>query len=140
MPGPVPFGQVYSTPIRVSRRRVRDPQVLGNPKWASTCVIGDEVADAAYRRVTQFPPNSIQSKVMGKLIYLTSSNSSIMFVFWASDDSVSSSSPRSREQPLGPRYDSARTALSELFGAPRPRHRFHSTTCISMRNTWALRL
>ncbi len=52
-----------------------------DPKWGAMCVAGDEAVTDAYRRVMQFPPNGLQAKAMGKLVYLTSRNSSIMFAF-----------------------------------------------------------
>jgi hypothetical protein len=43
--------------------------------------MGNEGLSAAYRNVMHFPANGFQSKVMGRFLYLTSSNSSILFVF-----------------------------------------------------------
>ena len=59
----------------------RSPQGIGDPKWASACTFGDDRLAAAYNGVMQFPQNGIQARLFGKLVYLTSTDASIMFVF-----------------------------------------------------------
>ena len=49
--------------------------------WGAMCVPADESVTAAYRRVMQFPDNGMQVIATNKLVYLTSVNSSLLFVF-----------------------------------------------------------
>lgn len=52
-----------------------------NPRWGAMCVAANESIEAGYRRVMQFPANGIQVMAMGRFVYLTSINSSLMFAF-----------------------------------------------------------